>query len=144
MITIGIDPHKSSVTAVALGPAGRELGQLRLPVTKEVGGQLREWARGWPDRQWAVEGATGLGRGVAQLLAVADEHVLDVPAKLAARARLLSSAAPARPTPSTPLRSPPWPSATSGCSQSAPRATPWCCGCCLTAATTWSPSGPGP
>lgn len=91
MITIGIDPHKSSVTAVALDPAGRELGQLRLPVTKEVGVQLLGWARGWPDRQWAVEGATGLGRGVAQLLAATDEHVLDVPAKLAARARLLGS-----------------------------------------------------
>lgn len=38
-----------------------------------------------------MEGASGLGRGVAQLLAAADQHVLDVPAKLAARARLLGS-----------------------------------------------------
>jgi len=36
-------------------------------------------------------GASGLGRPIAQLLAAAGEPVLDVPAKLAARARLLSS-----------------------------------------------------
>jgi transposase len=38
-----------------------------------------------------VEGASGLGRGIAQLLVAAGEPVLDVPAKLAARARLLST-----------------------------------------------------
>jgi transposase len=91
LITIGIDPHKSSLTAVALDPAGHPLGQLRLPVTKDVGLQILAWATDWPDRQWAVEGATGLGRGIGQLLAAADQKVLDVPAKLAARARLLGS-----------------------------------------------------
>jgi transposase len=90
VITIGIDPHKSSVTAVAVDLAGYELGQICLPVSKELGGQ--SWlAQAWPDRQWAVEGATGLGRGVAQLLASGRQRVLDVPAKLAARARLLGS-----------------------------------------------------
>ena len=91
MITIGIDPHKSSVTAVAVDLAGYELGQIRLPVSKDLAEQLLGWAQAWPDRQWAVEGATGLGRGVAQLLASASQRVLDVPAKLAARARLLGS-----------------------------------------------------
>jgi transposase len=91
VITIGIDPHKSSVTAVAVDLAGYELGQIRLPVSKDLAEQLLGWAQAWPDRQWAVEGATGLGRGVAQLLASASQRVLDVPAKLAARARLLGS-----------------------------------------------------
>jgi transposase len=45
----------------------------------------------WPQRRWAVEGAEGLGRGVAQGLAGAGEQVVDVPAQLAARARLLNS-----------------------------------------------------
>jgi Transposase len=36
-------------------------------------------------------GASGLGRGIAQLLVAAGEHVVDVPAKLAARARLLGT-----------------------------------------------------
>lgn len=91
MITIGIDPHKSSLTAVALDPVGVELGQIRLPLTGDLDRQLLGWAQKWPDRQWAVEGTSGLGRGVAQLLAGAGQHVLDVPAKLAARARLLGS-----------------------------------------------------
>jgi transposase len=38
-----------------------------------------------------VEGATGLGRPIAQLLVGAGEPVVDVPAKLATRARLLGS-----------------------------------------------------
>jgi transposase len=36
-------------------------------------------------------GASGLGRGIAQLLVAAGEQVVDVPAKLAARARLLGT-----------------------------------------------------
>jgi len=42
LITIGIDPHKSSLTAVALSPTGVPLGQLRLAVTKTVGIELVE------------------------------------------------------------------------------------------------------
>jgi len=91
VITIGIDPHKSSLTAVALDPSGHQVGQVGLAVTKNLEHQLLSWAQAWPDRQWGVEGASGLGRGVAQLLAAADQQVLDVPAKLAARARLLGA-----------------------------------------------------
>jgi transposase len=91
LITIGIDPHKRSLTAAALDPHSRLLGQLRLPATSQAGGQLLAWAAAWPERRWAVEGAGGLGRGIAQLLVAAGEQVVDVPAKLAARARLLGS-----------------------------------------------------
>ena len=89
MITIGIDPHKSSLTAVAVDPSGRSLGHRRLLVHAGTLGQLRAWAAGWPVRRFAVEGAYGLGRPIAQQLAAAGEQVLDVPAKLAARVRLL-------------------------------------------------------
>src|SRR4029450_6265949 len=44
-----------------------------------------------PIWRWAVEGASGLGRGIAQLLVAAGEQVVDVPATLAARARLLGT-----------------------------------------------------
>jgi transposase len=91
VITIGIDPHKRSLTAAALDPHSRPVGQLRLPVTRQTAPQLLAWAASWPKRQWAVEGATGLGRGIAQLLVAADQTVVDVPAKLAARARLLGA-----------------------------------------------------
>jgi transposase len=91
VITIGIDPHKRSLTAAALDPHSRPLGQLRVPITGQAALQLLGWAEQWPERRWAVEGATGLGRGIAQLLVAAGEQVLDVPAKLAARARLLGT-----------------------------------------------------
>jgi transposase len=91
VITIGIDPHKRSLTAAALDPHSRLLGQLRLPATNQAATQLLAWAATWPRRRWAVEGSSGLGRGIAQLLVAAGEPVLDVPAKLAARARLLGT-----------------------------------------------------
>jgi transposase len=53
--------------------------------------RLRSWAEQWVQRRWAIEGAAGLGRGVAQALAAARELVVDVPAQLAARARLLNT-----------------------------------------------------
>ena len=91
MIVIGIDPHKASVTAAALGPTSDVLGHRRLACTANTGAHLLSWAAGWPERVWAVEGAAGLGHGVAQQLVAAGERVVDVPAKLAARARLLGS-----------------------------------------------------
>ena len=45
----------------------------------------------WPDRVWAVEGANGAGRPLAQRLVAAGEQVVDVPAKLAARVRLFDT-----------------------------------------------------
>jgi transposase len=89
VITIGIDPHKTSVTAAALGPGNEILAHRRLAYTAKTATQLLAWADRWPERSWAVEGAAGLGLGVAQQLVAAGERVVDVPAKLAARARLL-------------------------------------------------------
>jgi transposase len=91
VITIGIDPHKTSLTAVALTAGGEVAGTVRLEVTAQSVARLLAWARGWPERRWAVEGETGLGRGIAQGLAGAGESVVDVPAQLAARARLLNT-----------------------------------------------------
>ena len=91
MITIGIDPHKASLTAVAVDHSGRSLGHRRFLVNGGTLGQLTAWAAGWAARRFAVEGAYGLGRPIAQQLAAAGEQVLDVPATLAARARLLGS-----------------------------------------------------
>jgi transposase len=50
--------------------------------------QLLGVARQWPQRIWAVEGANGIGRPLAQRLLASGERVLDVPAKLAARTRV--------------------------------------------------------
>jgi transposase len=91
VITNGIDPHKSWLTAVALEPTGQLAASIRLEVANTTVQRLREWAAQWDQRRWAVEGAAGLGRGVGQGLASTGETVIDVPAQLAARARLLNT-----------------------------------------------------
>jgi transposase len=90
-VMIGVDPHKASHTAAALDDQGQLLDQQRIPATLEGYQQLRQWAGRWPQRCWAVEGAHGIGRALAQRLAGDGEQVLDVPAKLAARVRMLST-----------------------------------------------------
>jgi hypothetical protein len=89
-VTIGVDPHKASHTAAALDEHGHLLGQQRITATLEGYQALRAWAERWPQRCWAVEGAHGIGRALAQRLVSDGEQVLDVPAKLAARVRVLS------------------------------------------------------
>jgi transposase len=89
-VMIGVDPHKASHTAAVLDEHGCLLGQQCVPATLDGYRQLREWAGRWPQRCWAVEGAHGIGRALAQRLVGDGEQVLDVPAKLAARVRVLS------------------------------------------------------
>jgi hypothetical protein len=59
VITIGIDPHKSSLTAVAVDPSGKVVGRRRLLVNAGMLSQLMAWAAGWLARRFAVEDATG-------------------------------------------------------------------------------------
>ena len=89
-VMIGVDPHKASHTAAALDEHGHLLGQQRIPATLDGYQQLRQWAERWPQRCLAVEGAHGIGRALAQRLVGDGEQVLEVPAKLAARVRVLS------------------------------------------------------
>ncbi len=90
-VMIGIDPHKASHTAVAIDPAEVGLGELRVRAGDEQLERLLSWAQRWSERTWAVENAGGLGYLLAQQLIAAGEKVLDVPPKLAARARLLNT-----------------------------------------------------
>jgi transposase len=89
VITIGIDPHKTSHTAVALDARGDTVGELRVLADNSMLIRLRAWASDWPQRVWAIEGAGGLGRLLAQQLVAAGESVVDVPSALAARVRVL-------------------------------------------------------
>jgi len=92
-VMIGVDPHKGSHTAVAIGVAEEPLGELRVRSSASQADQLVAWAAAWPERTWAVEGAGGLGHLLAQQLVTAGERVLDVQPKLGARVRLLSTGA---------------------------------------------------
>jgi transposase len=90
-VMIGVDPHKGSHTAVAIGTAEEPLGELRVRACGAQAERLLAWAAAWPERTWAVEGAAGLGHLLAQQLLAAGERVLDVQPKLGARVRLLAA-----------------------------------------------------
>ena len=92
-VMIGVDPHKGSHTAVAIGGAEEPLGELRVRACAAQAERLLSWAADWPERTWAVEGAAGLGHLLAQQLLAAGERVLDVQPKLGARVRLLATGA---------------------------------------------------
>ena len=90
-VMIGVDPHKGSHTAVAIDEGEFELANLKVRATHHQVDQLLKWAAPFDERTWAVESAWGLGYLLSQQLLDAGEEVLDVPATLAARVRVLGS-----------------------------------------------------
>jgi transposase len=91
MIMIGVEPHKGSHTAIAVDPDERVLAELRIRADRHQTERLLTWAAPFQARTWAIEGASGLGYLLAQQLVAAGETVVDVPATLSARVRLLGS-----------------------------------------------------
>jgi transposase len=90
-VVIGIDPHKASHTAVALDRSERSIASVRVRTSTKQLEQLLSWSTPFPERLWAIEGADGLGRLLAQQLVAAGERVVDVQPKLASRVRLLAT-----------------------------------------------------
>ncbi len=90
-IIIGIDPHKATHTAVAIDETEAPLAEFQLAADRCQAQRLLAWAAPFEDRAWAVESADGLGKLLSQQLVAEGEHVIDVPATLAARVRLLGS-----------------------------------------------------
>jgi transposase len=90
-LIIGVDPHKLSHTATAVDPAtNTTVGSLRVDASFSGYRELLRWAKQFEDRRWAVEGARGLGRHLAQWLVARGESVVDVPSTATARVRELS------------------------------------------------------
>src|SRR5215212_9845154 len=91
-VLIGVDPHKASVAVAAVEEATSELvKRASFPQDRSGLRSLERWARRFPERRWAVENAGGLGRHLAVRLAATGESVVDVPPKLSARVRVLST-----------------------------------------------------
>ena len=90
-VMIGVDPHKGSHTATMLDRTERELPRIKVRAGRDQLAELLEWADGVSPRTWAVESAGGMGYLLAQQLVAAGETVLDVPATLASRVRVLGS-----------------------------------------------------
>jgi transposase len=90
-IVIGVDPHKLSATIEVVDHHETLLTSGRFGTDKAGYAAMRKHVAAWPERTWAVEGSNGAGRSLAQRLLADGEHVVDVPAKLAARARMLDT-----------------------------------------------------
>src|SRR5216684_9314932 len=71
---IGAGPDKASHTAVVINAAEEPLGELRVRASAVQAERLLAWAQAWPQRTWAVEGAGGVGRLLAQQLLAAGER----------------------------------------------------------------------
>jgi transposase len=91
-VIVGVDPHKKSVTIETVDDGGTVLARGRFD-TDTAGYRLmvKHVREQWPHHRWAVEGAQGVGRPLAQRLLAQGETVLDVPAKLAARVRVFDT-----------------------------------------------------
>ncbi len=90
-VFIGVDPHKLSATIEVVDEQETLLAAGRFGTDKAGYAAMRKHVRAWPDRVWAVEGSNGAGRPLAQRLLADGEHVVDVPAKLSARARMFDT-----------------------------------------------------
>jgi transposase len=90
-VFIGVDPHRLSATIEVVDRHERVLATGRFGTDKAGYAAMRKHVASYPDRVWAVEGSNGTGRPLAQRLLADGVDVVDVPAKLSARARLLDT-----------------------------------------------------
>jgi transposase len=90
-VMIGVDPHKRSNTIEVMDGDATVLAAGRFgTATRDYRAMLAQGRR-YPVRRWAVEGANGVGKHLAQRLVADGETVVDVPAKLSARVRVFST-----------------------------------------------------
>src|SRR5690606_7659741 len=90
-VVIGVDPHKLSATIEVVDEKERRLGQGRFTTDNTGYAAMLKYAKAWPAREWAADGANGVGRPLGHRLLASGEEVVDVPAKLAARVRLFDT-----------------------------------------------------
>jgi hypothetical protein len=86
-----MDPHKRSATIEVMSSDETVLGGGRYATDAAGYRAMVTYAKQWPDRRWAIEGSNGAGRHSAMRLVADGETVVDVPAKLSARARVFVS-----------------------------------------------------
>lgn len=56
MVTIGVDPHKDTHSAVAVDALGRQVSERTRPAVMDGFGDLLAWARGLGlERTWVIE-----------------------------------------------------------------------------------------
>ena len=90
-VVIGMDPHKRSVTIEVMAGDETVLGGGRFATDRDGFQAMLAAARAWPNRVWAIEGCSGIGRHVATRLLSGGDDVVDVPPKLSARTRVFAT-----------------------------------------------------
>jgi transposase len=78
-VVIGVDTHKSTHAAVAIGALGARLGSLTIPANSRGYQALLDWARLFgPIRAFGVEGTGSYGAGLSRFLSEHGYSVLEV------------------------------------------------------------------
>jgi transposase len=90
-VVIGVDPAKRSHTIEVISTRETVLVAGRFDNDNTGYRAMRALVKRWPSRVWAVEGASGVGRHLAQRLISDGERVLDVPSKLSTRVRAMDT-----------------------------------------------------
>jgi transposase len=90
-VVIAVDPHKRINAICVVDDRGEVLARETIPNTATGFRALLTLARRWRHREWAVEGATGTGKHLAQRLVAQHELVLDVPSRKSSLVRAFSS-----------------------------------------------------
>src|SRR5437773_5049300 len=86
-----MDPDKRSATTEIIDERETVLAAGRFGTDRDGYAAMLALGRRHPERVWAVEGCNGIGRHIAQRLLADGETVMDVPAKLSARARVFAT-----------------------------------------------------
>lgn len=90
-VVVGMDPHKRSVTIEVMDAEENVLGGGRFGTELTGYRSMLDYLKRWPDRVWAIEGCSGIGRHIAMRLLADGQEIVDVPPKLSARARVFST-----------------------------------------------------
>ena len=91
VVRIAVDPHKRINAVVVVDAGGVVLARGTFAQSTAGFGELMGFARRWRRRQWAVEGAAGVGKNLAQRLVARGETVFDVPSKKSSLVRAFSA-----------------------------------------------------
>jgi transposase len=91
VVKIAVDPHKRINAVVVVDAAGSVLGRGTFAQSTDGFADLMALARRWRRREWAVEGASGVGKNLAQRLVARGEVVWDVPSKKSSLVRSFSA-----------------------------------------------------
>ena len=89
-VVIGVDPHKRLNAVAVVDAKGEVLARQQFANSSGGFRELKQFARRWRQRSWAIEGCNGVGKYAAQRLVFEGETVFDVSTRRAALVRVFA------------------------------------------------------